>query len=53
MGSNLKQQTIAKKLETSLKEMADLQAGIILLNEHNSDTKKMEVREGYRIKLLK
>ena len=41
------------KLDTGLKEFADLGVGIILINEHNSDTKQMEVRDGYRQKLLK
>ena len=27
--------------------------GIILVNEHNLDTKQMEAREGFRHKLLK
>ena len=40
-------------MDTGLKEFADLGARKILLNEHNADTKQMEVREGYRHKLLK
>ena len=42
-----------EKLEAGLKDMADLHVGIILINERNSDTKQMEVREGFRHKLLK
>ena len=41
------------KLDTGLPEFSDLTAGILLLNEHNTDTKKPEVREGYRRRLLK
>ena len=41
------------KLETGLPELFDMNAGIILLNEHNVDTKKPEVRDGYRHRLLK
>ena len=42
-----------EKLEASLKDMVDLQAGIILINEHNLETKQMKGREGYIPKLLK
>ena len=52
-GIKPKQADNFEKLEGGLKEMFDLQAGIILINEHNTDTKQIEVREGYRNKLLK
>ena len=45
MGLNPKHPITAMKLESGLKEMAELQVGIILINEHNSDTKQIEVKE--------
>ena len=36
-----------------LKNLSELQTGIILINKHNSDKNQMEVREGYRHKLIK
>ena len=52
-GIRPKQSDNCEKLEGGLKDMFDLQAGIILINEHNADTKQIDVREGYRHKLLK
>ena len=34
---------ICNKLDTGLKELADMSAGIILINKHSSDTKQVEV----------
>ena len=39
------------KLDTGLQDMHDLDGGIVLFNKHDSDTKKNEIREGYKIRL--
>ena len=52
-GIKPKTKDICNKLDTGLKELADMSAGIILINEHNSDTKQRDVREGFRHRLLK
>ena len=41
------------KLDTYLQDMFALNAGMIMLNEHNSDTKKPEIRDGYNLRLKK
>ena len=52
-GIKPKTKDTCNKLDTGLKEFVDMGAGIILINEHNSDTKQIKVREGFRHKLLK
>ena len=42
-GIKPKTKDICNKLDTGLKELADMSAGIILINEHNSDTKQIKV----------
>ena len=41
------------KLDIGLQDYSNMNAGILQINEHNSDTKNSEVREGYQNNLKK
>ena len=41
------------KLDTGLFELADLEARILLINDHNSDTKHQGVRNWFKHKLMR
>ena len=44
---------VCNKLDTGLLVLVDLDAGLLLINEHNSDTKQLEVRDGFKNKLMR
>jgi len=52
-GIKPKKSNECNKLDTRLLEWANLDARLLLINEHNSGTKQLKVRDGFKHKLMR